>query len=94
MSVTPPHCAIGYKPEAGHIRDEYRVWVSPSRLCVEPFLQTGVHNYHLPIAYNVCTTGYRVRCSIGCCHSNDYHCVIISFRLVTWWTSGSTITTL
>ncbi len=60
MSVTPPRCAIGYKPEAGHIRDEYRVWVSPSRLCVEPFLQTGVHNYHLPIAYNVCTTGYRV----------------------------------
>ena len=86
-----PHCAVGYEPEAGHIQDEYRVWVSPSRLCVESFLQTGVHNHHLPIAYNVCTAGHRVSAAMVA--------VIIitslfSYRLVMWWMNGLTIITL
>lgn len=79
------YVCIGYLPVTGHMRDEYRVWVSPTPLCVEPFLQRGVHDHYQSISYNIISRGRRVSVKCVKCDSQ----LSLYRRVGRWLTSGS-----
>ena len=50
----------GYDPPSKQITDTYKVFVSPKKMYLEPFLQRGLTDYHRPCSYSVCSYGPRV----------------------------------
>lgn len=57
--VKPIVSLAGYDPPAKQITDLYKVFVSPKKMYLEPFVQRGLPNYHQACSYNVCSYGPR-----------------------------------
>ena len=52
---------LDYNPLTKQITDIYKVFVSPKKMYLEPFLQRGLHEYHWASNYGVYSLGRRVR---------------------------------
>jgi len=48
-----------YNPLTKQITDIYKVFVSPKKMYLEPFLQRGLHEYHCACNYSICSIGRR-----------------------------------
>lgn len=61
MSHQHSHSSAGYEPPSKQITDTYKVFVSPKKMYLEPFLQRSLTDYHRALSYSICSYGHRVR---------------------------------